>query len=316
MKCNVLWSGLEDGPLVQPEPFVDQSGHIIHGPGWKCTQQPCLNTNTAQRVAAMTLRTVSLRTNLRSECHGFFLTQVKKVYRCSSEMEKAEFEIFIAVTALPLVWKNCQFPIAVWRRSLTQGPQWNFWVPCSKWQVPISQFIIEIWDVEHLSHNLFFSILSDTSSSRSSHEYFSVTEFHPQARTFMFRVQNFQSKVRPEVKVLGCSFRRCFRFWFSVTQREPSKPEHPCGRLSSSKHYVWLTAGSEPFDSKGRFDVLSSEGDELSADYGGRVPVRSRRLFLRRSQHSSRSQSLCGALGFDMTREDSGHDTVATQQNL
>ena len=30
--------------------------------------QTSLNTSTAQRVAAMTLRTVSLRTNLRSEC--------------------------------------------------------------------------------------------------------------------------------------------------------------------------------------------------------------------------------------------------------
>ena len=48
-----------------------QSGHIIHGPSWKCTQQQRLNTNTAQRVAAKTLRTVSLRTNLRSECPGF-----------------------------------------------------------------------------------------------------------------------------------------------------------------------------------------------------------------------------------------------------
>ena len=31
MKCNVLLGGLEDGPLVQPEPFVDQAGHTIHG---------------------------------------------------------------------------------------------------------------------------------------------------------------------------------------------------------------------------------------------------------------------------------------------
>ena len=54
------------------------------------TTNTSVNTNTAQRVAAITLRTVSLCTNLRSECHFFCFPFVFFIVQSSEQTPKPE----------------------------------------------------------------------------------------------------------------------------------------------------------------------------------------------------------------------------------